>query len=63
VFSFKKPSSEELDHNFLWRTSKALPERGRIGIFNRSHHGGSPAQGEAASPALSRGSSQISLTA
>jgi PPK2 family polyphosphate:nucleotide phosphotransferase len=38
VFSFKKPSSEELDHNFLWRTSKALPERGRIGIFNRSHY-------------------------
>ena len=37
VFSFKKPSSEELDHNFLWRPSKALPERGRIGIFNRSH--------------------------
>src|SRR4051794_41455546 len=38
VFSFKKPSSEELDHNFLWRASKALPERGRIGIFNRSHY-------------------------
>jgi PPK2 family polyphosphate:nucleotide phosphotransferase len=38
VFSFKQPSSEELDHNFLWRTSKALPERGRIGIFNRSHY-------------------------
>ena len=38
VFSFKKPSSEELDHNFLWRPSKALPERGRIGIFNRSHY-------------------------
>ena len=38
VFSFKKPSAEELDHNFLWRTSKALPERGRIGIFNRSHY-------------------------
>ena len=37
AFSFKQPSSEELDHNFLWRTSKALPERGRIGIFNRSH--------------------------
>ncbi len=38
VASFKKPSSEELDHDFLWRTSKALPERGRIGIFNRSHY-------------------------
>jgi PPK2 family polyphosphate:nucleotide phosphotransferase len=38
VVSFKKPSSEELDHNYLWRTSKALPERGRIGIFNRSHY-------------------------
>ncbi len=38
VVSFKKPSSEELDHTFLWRTSKAVPERGRIGIFNRSHY-------------------------
>ena len=38
VFSFGKPSSEELDHDFLWRISKALPERGRIGIFNRSHY-------------------------
>jgi PPK2 family polyphosphate:nucleotide phosphotransferase len=38
VVSFKKPSSEELDHNYLWRTSRALPERGRIGIFNRSHY-------------------------
>ncbi|MGH3928139.1 MAG: polyphosphate kinase 2 family protein, partial [Pseudonocardiaceae bacterium] len=38
VFSFKQPSSEELDHNFLWRISKAAPERGRIGIFNRSHY-------------------------
>ena len=38
VFSFKQPSAEELDHDFLWRTSKALPERGRIGIFNRSHY-------------------------
>jgi PPK2 family polyphosphate:nucleotide phosphotransferase len=38
VVSFKKPSSEELDHDFLWRTAKALPERGRIGIFNRSHY-------------------------
>ena len=35
VVSFKQPSSEELDHDFLWRTSKALPERGRIGIFNQ----------------------------
>lgn len=38
VFSFKAPSSEELDHDFLWRTSKTLPERGRIGIFNRSYY-------------------------
>jgi PPK2 family polyphosphate:nucleotide phosphotransferase len=38
VFSFKKPSDEELDHNFLWRYTKALPERGRIGIFNRSYY-------------------------
>jgi PPK2 family polyphosphate:nucleotide phosphotransferase len=38
VFSFKQPSSEELDHDFLWRTYKALPERGRIGIFNRSYY-------------------------
>ncbi len=38
VFSFKKPSSQELDHDFLWRTTKCLPERGRIGIFNRSYY-------------------------
>src|ERR1035437_3667992 len=38
VFSFKKPSTEELDHNFLWRYMKALPELGRIGIFNRSYY-------------------------
>jgi PPK2 family polyphosphate:nucleotide phosphotransferase len=38
VFSFKKPSAEELDHNFLWRYSRCLPERGRIGIFNRSYY-------------------------
>jgi PPK2 family polyphosphate:nucleotide phosphotransferase len=38
VTSFRKPSSEELDHTFLWRTSKAVPPRGRIGIFNRSHY-------------------------
>ena len=38
VFAFKAPTSEELDHDFLWRTSKALPERGRIGIFNRSYY-------------------------
>jgi len=38
VFSFKKPSSKELDHDFLWRTNKCLPERGRIGIFNRSYY-------------------------
>jgi len=38
VHSFKKPSSEELDHDYLWRTYRALPERGRIGVFNRSHY-------------------------
>ncbi len=38
VFSFKQPSDEELDHDFLWRTTRALPERGRIGIFNRSYY-------------------------
>ena len=38
VFSFKKPSDEELDHDFLWRTTKALPERGRVGVFNRSYY-------------------------
>ncbi|OIR18408.1 polyphosphate kinase 2 (PPK2) [mine drainage metagenome] len=38
VFSFKHPSAEELDHDFLWRTTQALPERGRVGIFNRSYY-------------------------
>jgi len=38
VHSFKAPSAEEIDHDFLWRQAKALPERGRIGIFNRSHY-------------------------
>ncbi len=38
VYSFKQPSEEELDHDFLWRTTRALPERGRIGIFNRSYY-------------------------
>src|SRR5213075_3211758 len=38
VFSFKGPSAEELDHDYLWRCYKALPERGRIGIFNRSYY-------------------------
>lgn len=38
VFSFKHPSATELDHDFLWRTSQSLPERGRIGIFNRSYY-------------------------
>lgn len=38
VFSFKQPSTEELEHDFLWRTSARLPERGRIGIFNRSYY-------------------------
>ena len=38
VSSFKAPSSEELDHDYLWRTSRRLPERGRIGIFNRSYY-------------------------
>jgi len=38
VFSFKAPSAEELDHDFMWRTTRNLPERGRIGIFNRSYY-------------------------
>jgi PPK2 family polyphosphate:nucleotide phosphotransferase len=38
VFSFKQPSSEELDHDFMWRSVRNLPERGRIGIFNRSYY-------------------------
>jgi PPK2 family polyphosphate:nucleotide phosphotransferase len=38
VYSFKGPSAEELDHDFMWRTSRCLPERGRIGIFNRSYY-------------------------
>ena len=38
VYSFKAPSSEELDHDYLWRSFKALPERGRLGIFNRSYY-------------------------
>jgi polyphosphate kinase 2 (PPK2 family) len=37
VFSFKQPSAEEREHDFLWRTTCRLPERGRIGIFNRSY--------------------------
>jgi PPK2 family polyphosphate:nucleotide phosphotransferase len=38
VYSFKQPSATELDHDFLWRTSRCLPERGRIGVFNRSYY-------------------------
>lgn len=38
TYSFKAPSAEELDHDFLWRVQRALPERGRIGVFNRSHY-------------------------
>ena len=38
VYSFKQPSHEELDHDFMWRAGRALPERGRIGIWNRSHY-------------------------
>ncbi len=38
VYSFKQPSSEDLNHDYLWRINKSLPERGRIGIFNRSHY-------------------------
>ena len=38
VFSFKQPSTEELNHDYMWRTTKSLPERGRIGIFNRSYY-------------------------
>jgi len=38
VFSFKQPSQKELDHDFMWRYSRSVPERGRIGIFNRSYY-------------------------
>ena len=38
VYSFKQPSATELDHDFLWRTTRCLPERGKIGIFNRSYY-------------------------
>ena len=38
MFSFKHPSATELEHDFLWRTTRDLPERGRIGIFNRSYY-------------------------
>jgi PPK2 family polyphosphate:nucleotide phosphotransferase len=38
VYSFKQPSKEDLDHDFMWRVQRALPERGRIGVFNRSHY-------------------------
>jgi PPK2 family polyphosphate:nucleotide phosphotransferase len=38
VYAFKAPNSEELDHDFMWRVQRAMPERGRIGIFNRSHY-------------------------
>jgi PPK2 family polyphosphate:nucleotide phosphotransferase len=38
VYSFKTPSAEELDHDYMWRSAKCLPERGRIGIFNRSYY-------------------------
>ena len=38
VYSFKQPSAEELDHDYLWRTNKCLPERGRLGVFNRSYY-------------------------
>ena len=38
VFSFKKPSALELEHDFLWRTASRMPERGRIGVFNRSYY-------------------------
>jgi polyphosphate kinase 2 (PPK2 family) len=38
VFSFKAPSAEELDHDYMWRTMTRMPERGRIGIFNRSYY-------------------------
>ena len=47
VYSFKGPSAEELDHDFLWRTMKCLPERGRIGIFNRSLLRGGPRRARA----------------
>ena len=58
VFSFKAPSYEELDHDFLWRTNVCLPERGRIGIFNRillrGSAGGAGASGAAGASETSR---------
>jgi polyphosphate kinase 2 (PPK2 family) len=55
VYSFKAPTSEELDHDYMWRCAKNLPERGRIGIFNRSYYEECswwvhPESGTAASP-------------
>lgn len=44
IFSFKQPSTEELEHDFLWRSAKHLPERGRMGIFNRSYYEETPLQ-------------------
>src|SRR5437868_10692710 len=38
VYSFKRPSADELQHDFLWRTTRCLPERGRIGVFNRAYY-------------------------
>ena len=38
VFNFKEPTHQDLDHDFLWRVARRLPERGRIGVFNRSHY-------------------------
>ena len=70
VYSFKSPSPEELDHDFLWRTTKSLPERGRIGIFNRSYyeevlvvrvHPEYPAEAEAAAGARDEGHLEGSL--
>jgi polyphosphate kinase 2 (PPK2 family) len=64
VHSFKQPSAEELDHDFLWRAARHLPERGRIGIFNRSHYGSSDlttfARSSAISPATARAFSSSS---
>src|SRR5215469_13997926 len=67
VFSFKSPSSEEMSHDFLWRTNRSLPPRGKIGIFNRSYYeevpGGAGALGTAREPAHPRETTRGTLLA
>ena len=54
VTSFKQPSTHELDHDFMWRAAIALPERGRIGIFNRSYYEEVPGRARASAKFLPR---------